>query len=79
MNWDDEETDKWLEEASAALTGEERAAILSKVQRKVHDAAVWVPTVHEPLFVVASDKLKPVKAHGIYGAGLYKGLGIAFK
>lgn len=79
MNWDDEETDKWLEEASAALSGEERAAILSKVQRKVHDAAVWVPTVHEPLFVVASSKLKPVKAHGIYGAGLYKGLGIAFK
>lgn len=31
---------------------------------------------HEPL---ASSKLKPIKAHGNYGCGLYEGLGIAFK
>ena len=76
MNWDDPDTDKWLEEASAALTDEDRAAILAKVQDKVHEAAVWVPTVHEPLFLAATTKLKPIKAHGIYGCALYKGLGI---
>jgi len=29
--------------------------------------------------VVAGNKLKPIRAHGNYGCGLYKGLGIAFK
>ena len=36
-------------------------------------------SIHEPLFVVAGSKLKPINAHGNYGCGLYKGLGIAFK
>jgi peptide/nickel transport system substrate-binding protein len=49
------------------------------VQQKVHDAFVWIPLFHEPLFVVAGSKLKPIKAHGNYGCGLYKGLGIAYK
>ena len=37
------------------------------------------PLFHEPLFVVAGSKLKPIRAHGNYGCGLNKGLGIAFK
>ena len=56
-----------------------RSAAYAAVQKKVHDAAVWIPLYHEPLFVVAGPKLKPIKAHGNYGCGLYKGLGIAFK
>lgn len=79
MNWADDQTDAWLAEANAALTDEARAATMAKLQVQLHDAAVWIPVVHEPLFVVATDKLKPVRAHGIYGAGLYKGLGIALK
>jgi len=79
MNWDNEQTDTWLAEGRAALSDADRAATLAKVQTQVHDAAVWIPIVHEPLFVVATDKLKPVRAHGIYGSGLYKGLGLALK
>ena len=79
MNWADDQTDAWLAEANSALTDEARKATMAKLQTQVHDAAVWIPIVHEPLFLVASDKLKPVRAHGIYGAGLYKGLGLALK
>ncbi len=56
-----------------------RAEAYAAVQKKVHDAAVWIPLFHEPLFVVAGSKLKPIRAHGNYGCGLNKGLGIAFK
>jgi len=79
MNWNDPETDQWLTAASAALTDKERAENFAKVQKKVHAAAVWIPIVHEPLFLVSGPKLKPIKAHGNYGAGFYKGLGIELK
>ena len=77
MNWDDPgETDAWLSQGSASLTDEERAKWYGMAQDKVHDATLWVPVVHEPLFVAAYNRLEPVKAHGIYGAGFYKGLEI---
>ncbi|MEQ9643254.1 MAG: ABC transporter substrate-binding protein [Alphaproteobacteria bacterium] len=79
MNWADDQTDAWLAEANSALTDEARAMTLAKLQTQVHDAAVWIPIVHEPLFITTGPKLKPVRAHGIYGAGLYKGLGLAPK
>ena len=79
MNWSNEQTDKWLADANAALTDEERAELLGKMQAQVHDAAVWIPIVHEPLFMVSGPKLEPIRAHGIYGCGLYKGLGLAMK
>ena len=79
MNWDDKETDQWLFEARGALNDADRAAAYAKVEKKVHDAVVWIPLVHEPMFVAAGPKLKPVEAHGIYGAGLYKGLSLEMK
>jgi peptide/nickel transport system substrate-binding protein len=79
MNWKDAETDKLLETGSTALDDKTRAVSYAAVQQKVHDAAVWIPLYHEPLHVVTGTKLKPVKAHGVYGCGLYKGLGIEFK
>lgn len=79
MNWDDKETDQWLLEGRGALTDADRAAAYAKIQKKVHDAAVWIPIVHEPMFVAAGPRLKPVEAHGIYGAGLYKGLSLELK
>lgn len=79
MNWDDEETDQWLFEARGALNDADRAAAYAKVEKKVHDAVVWIPLVHEPMFVAAGPKVKPVEAHGIYGAGLYKGLSLEMK
>lgn len=79
MNWKDPETDRLLDEGSTALSADVRAAAYGKVQQKVHDAAVWIPLYHEPLHVVTGNKLKPIRAHGNYGCGLYKGLGIEFK
>jgi len=79
MNWKDKETDELLDKGSTATDEATRAAAYAAVQQKVHDAAVWIPLYHEPLFVVAGPKLKPIRAHGNYGCGLYKGLGIAFK
>ncbi len=79
MNWKDPETDTLLNTGSAALTDAVRASSFGAVQKKVHDAAVWIPIYHEPLYVIAGPRVNPVKAHGIYGSGLYKGLGIALK
>jgi peptide/nickel transport system substrate-binding protein len=79
MNWKDKETDELLDKGMSATDDKTRATAYQAVQEKVHDAFVWIPLFHEPLFVVAGAKLKPIKAHGNYGCGLYKGLGIAFK
>lgn len=76
VNWAEETTDQWLSEGRGALTAEDRFAAYAKVQEQVHDAAVWIPIIHEPLFLAAGPKLQPIDAHGIYGAGLYKGLGL---
>ena len=79
MNWKDKETDELLDKGMTATDDDTRAAAYAAVQEKVTNAAVWIPLYHEPLFVVAGPRLKPIKAHGNYGCGLYKGLGIAFK
>ena len=79
MNWKDKETDELLDKGSTATEDKVRTEAYAAVQKKVHDAAVWIPMFHEPLFVVAGSKLKPIRAHGNYGCGLNKGLGIAFK
>ena len=79
MNWKDKETDELLDKGSTATDDATRAAAYAAVQEKVHYAAVWIPLFHEPLFVVAGPKLKPIRAHGNYGCGLYKGLGIALR
>lgn len=79
MNWRDADTDAWLAAGSAALNAEDRATNYAKVQRKVHEAVLWIPLYHEPLHLIVTPKLKPMKAHGIYGAGLYKGLDLGFK
>lgn len=79
VNWKDAETDALLAKGSAALDPKERAAAFQAVQSKVEEAVVWIPLFHDPLFVVSGSKLKPVRAHGIYGAGLYKGLSLEMK
>ena len=79
MNWDDAQTDKWLFEGRGALDDAGRAAAYGKIQKQIHDAVVWVPLVHEPMNVAAGPRMKPVVAHGLYGAGLYKGLSLELK
>jgi peptide/nickel transport system substrate-binding protein len=76
MNWRDKETDDWLDAGSAALTEKERYDDFSKVMKKVHENALWVPIVHEGVVMVADKKLKNLKAHNIYASMLYKALDV---
>lgn len=79
MNWKDPETDQWLADGARALDPKEGDAILSKALTKLSDAAVWIPLYHDSLYLIAGQRLKPMRAHGIFGSGTYKGLDIAFK
>lgn len=79
MNWDDPETDELLATGLTATDEATRAEAYGKVLAKVHEAAVWLPLYHEPMKLAYSTKLKPVVPHNLYGCGLYKGIGIAFK
>lgn len=79
MNWNDPETDRLLDEGKAATAPETRAEAYGRVLAKVHDAAVWIPLYHEPMKLVQTARLAPVRPHNIYGCGLYKALDIRFE
>jgi peptide/nickel transport system substrate-binding protein len=76
MNWNDPDTDRLLREARVALDPAVRAAALAQVQRRITEANVWLPLVREQLWVASSNRVEGVRAHGIYGIGIYKGLDI---
>ena len=61
-----------------ALSDEDRAAAYGEVLKQVHKAAVWIPLYHEPMKIAMSARLAAIKAHNIYGCGLYKGLDIKY-
>lgn len=73
-NWKDAETDRLLDTARSTPDPKVRAESLAGVQKTLHDAAVWVPLYHEETYVASSSRLRPIKAHGIFGTALYKGL-----
>lgn len=79
MNWKDAETDKWLGEGDAQLDPKKADAKFSQVLGKLSSSAVWIPLFHDTLHLAASNKLKPVRAHGIEGTGVYKGLDIEWR
>jgi len=79
MNWNDPQTDAWLAAADRALTAAEADAIAAQALTKLSDAAVWIPLYHDALHLTSGARLKPMRAHGLYGSGTYKGLDIAFK
>jgi peptide/nickel transport system substrate-binding protein len=66
MNWKDPETDKLLEEGASALNDEKRFEAFAKVQKIVHENALWVPLVHEGVVLVANKRVKNLKAHNVY-------------
>ncbi len=74
MNWADQQTDRWLDEGRGALTPEARALAYGQVQRQLQEANVWLPLVREQLWVASGRRVQGVRAHGIYGVALYKGL-----
>lgn len=79
MNWKDPKTDELLKAAATAVDAAKRKEAIGAVQTQLTEANVWVPLASQPLWVVAGDRLEGVRAHGIYGAGLYKGLDIKLK
>ncbi|MGX5735431.1 ABC transporter substrate-binding protein [Bosea thiooxidans] len=79
MNWKDPKTDELLKAAATATDADKRKQALAEVQTQLTEANVWVPLVSQPLWIVATDRVEGARAHGLYGAGLYKGLDIKLK
>jgi peptide/nickel transport system substrate-binding protein len=73
-NWNDPWSDEMLDKGRSARDPKERYETYSKLQRKVHEACVWLPLYHLNMYVAATPRVKGVKTHGNYGCGLYKGL-----
>ncbi|MBK5926511.1 ABC transporter substrate-binding protein [Rhodobaculum claviforme] len=78
MNWIDQMTDDLLQAGKTATDDGTRASSYGEVLEIVHDAAVWIPLYHEPMFIAHTTAMAPVVPHNIYGAGLYKGLDLRF-
>jgi peptide/nickel transport system substrate-binding protein len=76
MMWNDPETDRLLEAGRGAVTEAARREAYHKVQKLVHDEALMIPLIHSRLHLIARKSIKNVRAHGNYGAALYKGLDI---
>ncbi|WP_237213131.1 ABC transporter substrate-binding protein [Falsiroseomonas oryziterrae] len=76
MNWNNPQTDAWLEEARSATDPQVRARALANVQRQLAEEAPWLTIAREQLFVASSNRVSGVRAHGLYGIGVYKGLDI---
>ena len=77
MNWRDAETDRLLDIGATALDGKTRDEAFAKVQHIVHDAALWVPMVHEGLVLVVNKRVKGARAHHVYTSMIYKALDIS--
>jgi peptide/nickel transport system substrate-binding protein len=76
MNWKDPETDKLLEAGASALNDKDRFEAYAKVQKIIHENALWVPILYEGVSLVANKKVKNLKAHNVYATQIYKALDI---
>jgi peptide/nickel transport system substrate-binding protein len=79
MNWKDEKTDQLIDTASTATDPAKRTEANAEVQRLLTAANVWIPLVTRQMWVVSGDRVEGVRPHGLYGAGLYKGLDLTLK
>jgi peptide/nickel transport system substrate-binding protein len=76
MNWNDPETDRALREAQTAVDPAVRQAAIARAQRIIAENNVWMPVARQQLWVASAARVEGVRAHGIYGVALYKGLDI---
>ncbi|MBR0679150.1 ABC transporter substrate-binding protein [Roseomonas eburnea] len=76
MNWVDPTTDEALVQSRTAVDPQVRANAIAQAQRIIAENNVWLPMAHEQIWVASAQRVEGVRAHGIYGAGLYKGLDI---
>ncbi|WP_230534019.1 ABC transporter substrate-binding protein [Microvirga roseola] len=79
MNWKNEKTDQLLATATTATDDTTRKGANAAVQQQLTEASVWVPLVSEPMWLVTGERVEGARPHGVYGAGLYKGLDIKLK
>ncbi|MCP1848128.1 MULTISPECIES: ABC transporter substrate-binding protein [unclassified Bradyrhizobium] len=79
MNWKDPKTDELLAAATTATRAEDRKRAIGEVQSLLTEANVWVPLASEPLWLVSGDRVEDARVHGLWGAGLYKGLDMKLK
>ncbi|QQS12728.1 MAG: ABC transporter substrate-binding protein [Rhodospirillales bacterium] len=77
MNWKDPETDAALDAGVSALDDKARFEAFAKVQRIVHENALWVPLVHEGLALVVNKRVKNARAHHVYTSMIYKALDVS--
>jgi peptide/nickel transport system substrate-binding protein len=76
MNWNNAETDEALRLAQSSVDPAVRTAAIARAQRIIAENNVWFPVAREQLWVAGSARTEGVRAHGIYGIALYKGLDI---
>ncbi|NKC31295.1 ABC transporter substrate-binding protein [Falsiroseomonas selenitidurans] len=74
MNWNNPQTDAWLEEARSATDPAVRRTALANIQRQLAEESPWLTTARESLFVGVSNRVTGLRAHGLYGIGVYKAL-----
>ena len=74
MMWADPATDALLDAGRGSVTDADRQRNFMAVQRLAHEEALMLPVIHDRVFLVAKKSIKGVRAHGNYGAALYKGL-----
>ncbi len=74
MNWNDPETDAWLEEARRGVTPEARAQATANIQRRLAEQAPWLTLARNQLAVFSTQRVEGARAHGLYGIGIYRGL-----
>ncbi|MGG5822213.1 ABC transporter substrate-binding protein [Falsiroseomonas sp. HW251] len=74
MNWNNPQTDAWLAEGRAALDPAIRAAVLANVQRQLAQEAPWLTIAREQLYLAHTNRITGLRAHGLYGVAIYKGL-----
>jgi peptide/nickel transport system substrate-binding protein len=74
MNWNNPQTDAWLEEGRRALDPARRAEVLANVQRQLAQEAPWLTLARSQMVVWSGNRVAGARAHGLYGIGVYKGL-----
>lgn len=79
MNWKDQKTDRLLDAATTATDPAQRTQANAELQRQLTEANVWIPIATRQLWLVSSDRVAGARPHGLYGAGLYKGLDLTLK
>ena len=76
MNWNNPQTDAWLEEGRSALTDATRSTAFASIQRQLAQEAPWLTLARTPMVTFSSNRVSGVRAYGLYGIAVNKALDI---